>query len=131
MEMNGIKSLVEARGMVYNGAFLNSLSEEDFNTGMIKVNLQEIENLDSLNGEGCWAWISKEDRKIYDRNSKDNVVKVILANSPFEYMGILFWGSELEVQCNGNNRPTLSKKWVTEKILNANWYNSSSSYKSE
>lgn len=89
---------------------------------MRKVNLQEMDNLGSLNGEGCWAWVPEEDREEYDSDNGNKVIKVILANSPLEYMGILFWGSELEVQCNGANRPTLSSEWVTDKILNANWF---------
>lgn len=121
MNINDVKELVESRGMVYKGEFLQGLSEEEFNKGMRKVNLQDINNLNSPNGEGVWVWISPEDIKEYD-NDGDKVIKVILANSPFNYIGILFWGSELEVKCNGSNRPTLSKEWVTEKILNADWY---------
>ena len=37
-------------------------------------------------------------------------------------MGIVCWGSELEIKCNYNFRATLAKEGVTEKILNANWY---------
>lgn len=122
MDINEVRDLVESRGMVYRGEFLQQLSKEEFNKGMIKINLQKINSLNSLNGEGCWAWISEEDRKEYDNDTSNAVVKVILSNSPLEYMGILFWGSELEVKCNGSNRPTLSKEWVIDKILNANWY---------
>lgn len=121
MDMNDVKELVQSRDMIYKGEFLEQLSEEEFKNGMRKVNLQEITKLDSLNGEGCWVWIDKEDRDEYDGNSS-KVIKVILINNPLEYMGILFWGSELLVKCNGNNRPTLSKEWVTEKILNTNWF---------
>lgn len=125
MEMNEVKELVESRGMVYKGEFLEQLSKEDkkkFDDGMRKVNLQEMDNLGSLNGEGCWAWVPEEYREEYD-NDGDKVIKVILSNMPLEYMGILFWGSELEVKCNGTNRPTLSSEWVREKILNADWFN--------
>ena len=122
MDMYEVKNLVESRGMVYKGEFLQQLSKDEFNDGMRKVNLQEIDNLDDLNGEGVWVWIPEKDRKEYDSNSSNKVIKVILANNPIRYMGILFWGSELEMKCNYNFRPTLSKEWVTEKILNANWY---------
>lgn len=123
MTINEVKEIVESRGMVYKGEFLEQLSSEEFNSGMRKVNLQEMKNLDSLNGEGCWAWLSEEDRKEYD-NDGNGIIKAILANSPIEYMGILFWGSELVLKCNEKCRPTLSKEWVEEKILNADWFNS-------
>lgn len=121
MDMNDVKIIVESRDMVYKGQFLEQLSKEEFNNGMRKVNLQKITELNSLRGEGCWAWVAKEDRIKYDGYSKE-VIKVILANSPIDYMGILFWGSELLVKCNGYNRPTLSVEWVNEKILNSNWF---------
>lgn len=124
MEMNEVKDLVESRDMVYRGEFLQQLSKEnkeEFDAGMRKVNLQPIDKLGNLNGEGCWAWIPEEYREEYD-NEGDKVIKVILSNSPLEYMGIFFWGSELEVKCNGSNRPTLSSEWIREKILNANWF---------
>ncbi|NFO41852.1 hypothetical protein FDB42_17540 [Clostridium botulinum] len=122
MDINEVKNLVESRGMVYKGEFLQQLSEEEFNSGMRKVNLQEIDNLDKLNGEGVWVWLSEEDRKEYDDNNSNKVIKAILANSPLAYMGILFWGSEIEIRCNYGGRPNLSKEWVAEKILNADWY---------
>lgn len=121
MTMNEVKNLVESRGMVYKGEFLEQLSEEEFNKGVRKVNLQYIDNLDRLNGEGVWAWLSEGDREEYDNNS-NKLINVILANSPLSYEGILFWGSEIEVRCNGWNRPTLSEEWVDEKILKADWY---------
>lgn len=122
MTIDEVKNIVESRKMVYKGFFLEQLSKEEFKAGMRKVNLQEITDLDSLNGEGCWAWFSEHDRKKYD-NCENGIVKAILANSPVEYMGILFWGSELEVKCNGNYRATLSKEWVNEKILKSDWFN--------
>ena len=55
MDMYEVKNLVESRGMVYKGEFLQQLSKDEFNDGMRKVNLQEIDNLDNLNGEGVWV----------------------------------------------------------------------------
>ena len=123
MNINEVKNLVESRNVIYKGEFLQQLSEKEFNNGIRKVNLQEIDNLDRLNGEGVWAWLDEEGRKEYDSNS-NKIIKAILVNSPLEYMGILFWGSEIEIRCNYGNRPNLSKEWVVEKILNANWYKS-------
>lgn len=124
MEMSEVKKIVEERGMIYKGEFLQGLSEDEFGKGMRKVNLQPLEELNKANGEGVWAWVPEEHREDYDKDNYGKIIKVILANSPLEYMGILFWGSEIEVRCNGNNRPTLSKQWVTEKIINAEWFQS-------
>lgn len=117
MKVEDIEKIVGSRGMVYRGKFLKQLSQEEFNNGMRKVDLQSIDDLDSLIGEECWAWLNEEDRLKYD-NDENGIVKAILANQPINYMGILFWGSEIVLRLNGGNRPTLSKEWITKNIGN-------------
>jgi hypothetical protein len=98
--------------------FLQNLSKEDFNEGMIKFNIPDEENIESLNGEGVWGWCTSEDKEKYFDDSYHGEIKSILANSPFNYMGKLFWGCEVVLQCHGDNRPTLSPRWIKEKLLN-------------
>lgn len=122
MDMQEVKELVESRGMVYKGEFLSNVTEEEFSKGMRKVNLPEIDDLDSPNGEGVWVYVQPEDRDLYDGYSKGNIINVILANTSLYYPDIIFWGSEVPVRLNGTSRPTLSKEWVTEKILESDWF---------
>lgn len=122
MTINEAKDLVESRDMIYKGEFLKQLSIDEFNNGIRKVNLQEINDLDNLNGEGVWVWLSEEDRKEYSNDSSNKIIKGILANNPFNYENILFWGSEIEIKCNCDKRPNLSKEWTIKKILNTDWY---------
>lgn len=116
-----IKALSEERDIPYRGDDIRKLSEEEFQAGARRINLQDIDNLDSLNGEGCWGWYSEEDRKRYD-NNEYGTATCILLNSPIDYMGVLFWGSELKIKLNETNRPTLDKEWVKEKILGTDWF---------
>ena len=121
MTIEKVQALCESRGLEYKGKFLKSLSKEEFDNGMRRINLQDEDNLDSLNGEGCWGWYSEEDRKKYNNNEYGEG-ECILANTPLNYYDVFFWGSVIKVKFNGENRPTLDKEWLQEKVLNQDWY---------
>lgn len=122
MTIKDVEILCEERNLPYKGAFLESLSEEQLNAGYIKFNIPDIDDLDSSNGEGVWGWVSPEDKAKYDDDRYNGKITAILCNMPLNFSGILWWGSEVTLTCHGSKRPTLSKEWITEKILSAPWF---------
>lgn len=111
-----VKELCESRGLVYKGDFLETLSEEELNAGYMKFNIPDEDNIHSLNGEGVWGWMTKEDEELYNDDNYHGKAKAILCNDPLNYMGVLFWGCEVELVCHGDCRPTLSPEWIKEKL---------------
>lgn len=124
MTIKDVEILCEERNLPYKGAFLESLSEAQLNAGYIKFNIPDIDDLDSSNGEGVWGWVTPEDKVKYDDDRYNGEITAILCNMPLNFSGILWWGSEVKLICRGSNRPTLSKKWITHKILNTPWFDS-------
>lgn len=122
MSHEELKGIIESRGMVYKGDWFEKLSEEEQNAGYIKFNIPDEDKPNSLNGEGVWGWVTPEDKAKYNDDNCHEVIKAILCNSPLNYMGILFWGMEVEIKCHGDRRPTLNPEWVEENISNAEWY---------
>ncbi len=119
MEM---KKLIESRGMTYKGDWFGNLPEEEKDAGYIKFNIPDEDKPNSLNGEGVWGWVTPEDKEKYNDDNCHDVIKAILCNSPLNYMGILFWGMEVEIKCHGDSRPTLNPEWVKKYITDAEWY---------
>lgn len=123
MEEKSVKELLEERGMVYKGEFIESLSEDEFNKGMIKFNIPDKREIGgTINGEGVWGWISPEDKEKYIDDSFEGELKCILCNHPINFYGYLFWGTEVVIKCNGSRRPVLSSDWVRENITSKDWY---------
>lgn len=98
--------------MVNKGDFIEALTEEQFNAGLIKFNIPGDDRLHSLNGEGVWGWVTQEDKTKYHDDKYGGKITAILLNQPIEYFGRLVWGSEVVLQCHGRNRPTLDPEWV-------------------
>lgn len=96
--------------------FLESLSEEELNSGYIKFNIPDPKTPDSLNGEGVWGWCTPEDKALYHSATYQGKIKAILCNTPIVYYGLLFWGAEVQLICHGENRPTLDYEWLCEII---------------
>lgn len=126
--------LMEERGLVYKGDFIESLTTEEFDNGCIRFNLPTISNLiqlidkgetyTSCNGEGVFAHISIEDKeKYYDDNFYGEITGILL-NFPITdiWESILNWGTEIKIKCNGPDRPIISPSWVKENILDKDWY---------
>lgn len=122
MTIAEVELLCNERGLPYKGKFLEGLSQEELDAGYMKFNIPDVDNLDSLNGEGVWGWMKPEDKVKYQDDKFYGELTAILCDYPLNFCGILWCGSEVVVQCHGNNRPTLSKRWVEEKILAAPWY---------
>ena len=122
MGIEEVEALCRERNLPYKGEFLKSLSDEQRDAGYIKFNIPDIENLDSANGEGVWGWVSPEDKLKHDDDRYHGEITAILCNTPINFYGILWWGSEVKITCHGSSRPTLSKQWVTDNILNAPWF---------
>lgn len=124
MDKNEVKELHVLRGLCYKGDFLERLSEDEFNAGMIKFNIPDEDKIGkTINGEGVWGWISKEDREKYNNGNFKGELKVILANTPLKFYGLFFWGTELAITCQGSNRPVLSAQWMKKNVLSKDWYN--------
>ena len=104
---------------VYKGDFIESLSKEQFNAGLIKFNIPHAENVYSGNGEGVWGWVTEEDKAKYNDDRYRGKLTAILLNQPIEYFGFLVWGTEVVLQCHGRNRPTLAPEWVEEYLWDA------------
>ena len=96
--------------------FIESMDGATFNAGMIKFNIPSCDNINSLNGEGVWGWVTPEDKKKYDDDNYNGKLTTILCNQPFEYYNQLSLFDEIVIVCHGKNRPTLDPKWVIENL---------------
>lgn len=103
--------------LINRGEFIESLSEQEFKEGCFKFNIPDENNIYSLNGEGVWGWTSSEEFKKYNDNNYHGKITAILCNSPLNYFGMLEWGTEVVLQCNGDCRPTLDPDWVKENLM--------------
>ena len=99
------------------GAFIESMSKEDFNAGLIKFNIPDEDNIGSTNGEGVWGHVTAEDKKKYNDDSFYDTITAILLNQPLNYYGRLNWGDEVVLRCHGDKRPTLDPQWVIENLM--------------
>lgn len=98
------------------GKFIESMSKEEFDKGLIKFNIPDEDRINSLNGEGVWGWVTQEDKEKYDNDTYGDKITAILLNTPLNYYGILKWGDEVVLQCHGDSRPTLDPDWVMENL---------------
>lgn len=98
------------------GELIESLTEAQFNAGLLKFNIPDKENIHSCNGEGVWGWTTPEDYAKYNEDTYNGKITVILLNQPLNYYGRLSWGDEVTVKCHGGNRPTLDPEWVKEHL---------------
>lgn len=103
--------------IINKGDFIENLNQREFDTGCIKFNIPNPEDIYSTNGEGVWGWITNEDKEKWIDDTYEGKITAILCNSPLNYSGKLFWGAEVVLQCHGNNRPTLDPEWVKENLL--------------
>ena len=122
MTRDDVKSLCESRNLPFKADFLETLSEQELNDGYIKFNIPDEDRLDSLNGEGVWGWVTPEEKEKYNDDSYTGEITAILCNVPLNFYGILWYGSEVKLTCHGASRPTLSKQWAEDNILNAEWF---------
>lgn len=122
MNIDEIIVLHDLRGLCYKGNFLQNLSNDEFNEGLIKFEMLDDGSEDGINiCERIWGWADKEEKEKYMDDNFRGDINVILANNPLNFYGILFWGTELAVTCDGG-RPVLSTKWLQENILLKDWY---------
>lgn len=122
MKNDEVKELHELRGLCYKGDFLQNLSDEEFNEGLIKFEIPDDEKDGANISERVWGWVTKEDKEKYNDDNFRGEIKVILANDSLNYSWILFWGTELVIECNGSNRPVLSSEWIQDNVLSKDWY---------
>ena len=102
--------------IVNRGEFIESLTEEQFNAGLIKFNIPDEDNIYSTNGEGVWGWATQDDKTKYNNDRYQGEIMAIILNSPLNYFGRLKWGDEVRLKCHGYNRPTLDPNWVKENL---------------
>lgn len=107
------------RAIAKRGLFFGMLSEEQKAAGYIKFNIPNVTKRYELNGEGVWGWVFPEDHAKYDNDNYTGKIKAILLNDPLCYNGLLQWGNEVVLKCNGPNRPTLDPEWVEYCFLGA------------
>lgn len=100
--------------LVNKTKFLENLPKEELEKGYIKFNIPDKNNLYSLNGEGIWGWVSGEDKENYFDNNYKGKIMAILCNNPINHAGILTYGTEVILQCHGENRPTLDPEWIMD-----------------
>ena len=97
--------------------FIESLTEEEWNTGLIKFNIPDEDNIHSVNGEGVWGWANAEDKEKYHDDTFHGNITAILLNQPLNYFGRLNWADEVVLKCHGSSRPTLDPDWVMENLM--------------
>lgn len=110
--------LHELRGLKYKGNFVENLTEIEFESGLIKFLIEDEDDEQDGISENIWGWITDEYKNKYNDKNFNGIIKAILTNSPINYYGLLFWGTEVEVICNKNNRPKLNKEWINNIIYN-------------
>ena len=115
MYKEDIKKLCEERGIIYKADFMDGLSEKQFDEGCIKLYIPADGNGGC--GEGIWGWITPEDKKKYMDDNFYGEIKSVLCNNPINYFGILFWGCEIPIICQGKDRPILSEDYIKNVLL--------------
>ena len=103
--------------IVNKGEFIESMSKDDFNAGLIKFNIPDEDNIGSTNGEGVWGYVTAKDKEKYNDNSFYDTITAILLNQPLNYYGRLNWGDEVVLRCHGDKRPTIDPNWVIENLM--------------
>lgn len=83
--------------------FLKSLSEDEFNDGLIRVSITDEINNDRI-FEIVWAYQSK----------KGDKSTAILVNSPISYPQLLRWGSEVKLKYNGDTA-IIDNDWIRKE----------------
>lgn len=81
--------------------FLKSLGKEEFNNGLIRVDIKDKDGLI----ENVWAYQTQSDDKSI----------AILANTPLSYFPILYWGVEIKLK-RYENTIELDNEWLEEEI---------------
>lgn len=82
---------------------LKSLSEDEFNDGLIRVCITDEINNDRI-FEIVWAYQSK----------KGDKSTAILVNSPISYPQLLRWGSEVKLKYNGDTA-IIDNDWIRKE----------------
>lgn len=121
MTTEEVKAICAERELPWKGDIFDDMSDVEIDAGYMKFNIPNPDNLDSLNGEGVWGWMTPENKAKYMDDRFHGELPAILCNTPINFHGVLWWGSEVMVQCHGASRPTLSKRWVEENILSKPW----------
>ena len=103
--------------LINKGEYFQSLSEQEKDKGFIKFNIPNENNIYSSNGEGVWGWVTPEDKEKYSNDKFFGTIKAILCNFPLYNYGVLEWGVEVVLKCNGGERPTLDPEWIKEFLL--------------
>ena len=88
--------------IINKSEFLKSLNEEEFNSGMFRVFIEEDDKIQ----ESLWAYQPKDGDKSF----------AILANTPVSYFPVLYWGVEIKLKYR-DGMAILDNEWI-EKELN-------------
>lgn len=83
--------------------FLKSLSEDEFNDGLIRVGIIDEMNRDRV-FETVWAYQPKDGDKS----------TAILVNTPISYPQLLRWGSEVKLKYN-EDTAIIDNSWILEE----------------
>lgn len=86
-------------------AYINNLSQEEIDKGLIKFNIPSNDDIYSLNGEGVWGYAEPSDKAKYYDDTYTGTIKAILLNEPSETGFKLF--DEVTLVCHGDRRPTI------------------------
>ena len=81
--------------------FLKSLGKEEFNSGLIRVDIKDKDGWI----ENVWA---------YQTQNGDKSI-AILVNTPLSYFPILHWGVEIKLK-RSENTIELDNEWLEEEI---------------
>ena len=96
---------------------MEKMNEVDRNSGFVKFNIPDPEDIECENGEGVWGWVDTESKKKYNDDSFFGKIEAILCNNPLNYYGILVQGIKVILKCNGPARPILDPEWVKAMII--------------
>ena len=96
---------------------IEGLTEAEKETGYIKFNIPNPDDINSLNGEGVWGWVYPEDKELYDDDNFYGLIPAILCNNPMYYGDQLEYGVVVQLKCNGPNRPIINPGWVRSHMI--------------
>ena len=122
MDYENRKARAREAGLTWRGDELDALPESELRAGYVKFNIPKPETPECPNGEGVWGWADPDSKAKYDDDSYHGKLTVILCNDPVQYDDILCSGTEVVIQCNGENRPILDPEWVREKLVDSGLY---------
>lgn len=86
--------------------YIENMSKEKFDAGLIKFNIPRADDIYATNGEGVWGYVEPAEKELYNDDTYTGTIKAILLNEPLYDCGFYLF-DEVTLVCHGDIRPTL------------------------